>query len=161
MTTETRKSEYLSRLNSELCENAVYGDLKDVPYLSSKLDFFNRAFTKMGIPAAKKEWEKNYNQETGKPNTTEPPRIDYNEIVREYVSRGNPVAIEFSKKNEREILKSNKRRRYLTFAMVVLLIGLIASFIVYYNDNDREAAFWVGVGLSALLFILLVYYFFM
>jgi hypothetical protein len=45
--------------------------------------------------------------------------------------------------------------------MAVLLIGLIASFIVYYNDNDRKAAFWVGVGLSALLFILLVYYFLM
>ena len=35
----------------------------------------------------------------------------------------------------------------MTFGMEVLLI---ASFIVYYNDNDRKAAFWVGVGLSSI-----------
>ena len=96
-----------------------------------------------------------------------------NEEIRRSILENNR---EVSRDNEGQVTKvqrtspdnsgdigeeSGERRRYLTFTMVVLLIGLIASFIVYYNDNDREVAFWVGAGLSALLFILLVYYFLM
>ena len=72
-----------------------------------------------------------------------------------------PVGLTFMGETQGEIAERKKETgRYLTFTMVVLLIGLIASFIVYYNDNDREVAFWVGVGLSAALFLLIIFYFF-
>lgn len=127
------REKYLDDLSSKIVDAGI-NSKPELVTLMKKQEFFYKAFNedRMSIKEAEKAW-------WGK---------KYSENLEFY------PPLPGDQNEERGI-------RYLTFAMVVLLIGLIASFIVYYNDKDREAAFWVGVGLSALLFILLVYYFFM
>ena len=84
-----------------------------------------------------------------------------------YQNQGNATNIsennqEVSLNNLDGIGEEKKRYRiYIRIIIVVLLIGgIVASQIIYHDDNDREVAFWVGVGLIALLVILLFYYLF-
>ena len=159
------RKKYLEVLSHEIYK-AGYESNPKVGILMKKREFFDEAFKKyrMTIKDAEEAWSRQYDPETGQEfRTPGNSDSDSQETGQESDSQAKKiVTFESLQKEDPYDIADRKEEtgRYLTFTMVVLLIGLIASFIVYYNDNDREVAFWVGVGLSAALFLLIIFYFF-